>query len=154
MASEHSPNGKTQQQLFHMRSGARTADIQRRSQMNETTELARIQAEEDQGRRKKKRQEELLENGEKWLANSEDTITRLVKQSAAFSRAIVHMAEAWGPAGQDPIEAANTIIQKMVTDIEQDAQFNHDAKTWSQARIKDGAPPAKAQVKKRQKPKH
>ena len=146
--AEHVPNVKQQTDLFRMRNHARVADTERRAQVNQTVDLAQAAEQQQQA----ETQRELLQNGQRWMHNSEQTMVRLVKQSAAFSRAIAHMAEAWGPKDQDPIEVANGIIADMVKEIDNDPGFDADAKRWSQARIKQGASTLSAQVKKRPKP--
>ena len=146
--AEHVPNVKQQTDLFRMRNHARVADTERRAQVNQTVDLAQAAEQQQQA----ETQRELLQNGQRWMHNSEQTMVRLVKQSAAFSRAIAHMAEAWGPKDQDPIEVANGIIADKVKEIDNDPGFDADAKRWSQARIKQGASTLSAQVKKRPKP--
>ncbi len=147
--SKHVPDSTTQRQMFQIRQQAGRAELERRSNMNESTELARVQR--DQAA-KRKRQAEILENGERWLQNSEATIVRLIKQNTAFKQAIIQMAEAWAPKGIDPIENANAIIEKVAEDIQNNSAFHEEAARWSRARIQDGADPGKPRVKKKPKP--
>lgn len=135
MASEHVPSVKQQTDLFRMRSTARTAEVERRSQVNQTIDMAEAQAE--QQRRDAKA--DLLKNGDRWIRNSEDTIFRLVKQNAALSRAFSRMTQAWGPKDQDAVAIANGMIEEMVKDLEKDPEFTASAKRWGKTRIKDGA---------------
>jgi hypothetical protein len=145
MSRDYVPNTKQQVDLLKLRSNARQAETQRRSQVNQTVDTAQHVAQEQA---KAQRKKELAENGDRWIHNSEETIVRLVKQSAAFNRAIVRMAEAWAPTGQDPIETANAIVEEMVNDLDNDQHFTHQAKVWAKAQIKNGVTVTKPQVKR------
>lgn len=148
MASEHVPSVKEQTDLFRMRSTARTAEVERRSQVNQTLDLAQAQLEQQ----KLEDEAELLKNGDRWIRNSEDTIFRLVKQNAALSRAFSRMTEAWGPKDQDAMAVANGMIEEMVKDLEKDPEFIANAKRWGKTRIKDGASFPNPTVRKPRKP--
>jgi len=144
MSRNHVPSAKQEINLFKLRSNAHRNEVERRSQVNQTMDMAEQADEEQKARRKK----DLVENGERWINNSEETISRLVKESAAFNRAIVRMAEAWAPKGQDPIEAANAIVEEVVNELDNDQVFVQQVRVWSRAQIKNGSTVSKPKVKR------
>lgn len=145
MTRHHVPSAKQEINLFKLRSNAHRNEVERRSQVNQTMDMAeRAREEQDNARRKK----DLAENGERWIHNSEETISRLVRESAAFNRAIVRMAEAWAPKGQDPIEAANAIVEEVVNELDNDQLFVQQVRVWSRAQIKNGSSVSNPKVKR------
>lgn len=145
MSRDYVPNTKQQVDLLKLRSNARRNEVERRSQVNQTMAMAEHDEDEQAKARRKK---ELAENGERWIHNSEETISRLVKESAAFNRAIVRMAEAWAPKGQDPIEAANAIVEEVVNELDNDQVFGQQVRVWSKAQIKNGSSVSKPRVRR------
>lgn len=122
---------QTQADLFLLRSRARTADIQRRSQMNET-----IDRDEDADR-------EILANYQKntmnKLLNSEETIVQLLKQNSAFLRTIRQLAEVWGKHHDpDPLGFADRVIESNSHEIGLNMESDVRLREWARAQISSG----------------
>lgn len=145
MPRETVVTGKAQVGAFQIRSRARTADLERRSMMQETTQLDHEHRQELQ---------ELAERDPRApqkLANAEETITRLVGQSAAFMRTFEHLVQAWGPTNSDPAAYVEATIEGFQRELEADDTFQRNARNWAQGRIENGPPTERPKLRRKPK---
>lgn len=134
---------QVQTDLFLLRSRARTKDIERRSQMNETVDRDdNLDAEI---------QENYQKNTMNKLIHAEDTIVQLLNQNSAFLNTIRYLAETWGkPLGGDSAELADRIVDEKLEKIE--TQSDADLREWARDQMVHGRKLSRAKVKKSPKP--
>lgn len=142
MPREHAPNIKTQVGLMQLRKNAERNDIERRSQMNESVDIGHRVLAEIRGDNTPEAQE---------LANAKETIVRLVRTSAAFSRTIQHLTKAWGPADETQAqEEVDKLVEHFADEVEKDPSFSQAARQWTEQQVIKG--PTEGRAKIRRKP--
>lgn len=135
--NKHVPDGKTQRALFHTRSRARTAEIQRRNHANQTLdegyELGRaVRASTNKA---------LHEQSVRRLNNAEATIVALLQHNIAFQETIERLTEAWGENQPQAMERAEAILEEANRQIQEDTWHAAAAKSWAKSRMAAEQPP-------------
>jgi hypothetical protein len=142
MPREHAPNIKTQVGLMQLRKNAERNEIERRSQMNESVDIGHRVLAEIQGDNTPEARE---------LAHAKETIFRLLHQSAAFSRTIQHLTQAWGPSDEAQAqEEVDKLVDHFAEEVEQDPSFAQTARQWTEQQVTHG--PTQSRAKIRRKP--
>ena len=140
MPKPYAPDMDTQVGLMKLRKNAERHDIERRSRMAESVDIghrviAEIRAMDDTPKARE-------------LANAKETIVRLVRLSAVFSRTIQHLAMKWGPDGEALArEEIDKLVERFACRIESDPAFTGTALQWADRQVNDGPTEGRAKIR-------
>ena len=135
-SQEPAIDGDTQVKLFRLRSGARNADIERRSQMGETVALTEEADAEISAQERARR----YAQSERQRSNAEQAIVDLLKHNTAFQRTIAHLVDAWGDNSPPTHDMAERILEEQMQDIARDSGLEAKARLKAKQQIDSGTP--------------
>lgn len=139
MTKPYAPDMDTQVGLMKLRKNAERHDIERRSRMAESVDIGHRVLAEIRGDNSPEAQQ---------LANAKETIVRLVRTSAAFSRTIQHLTKAWGPSDETQAqEEVDKLVERFADEVEQDPSFSQAARQWTDHQVTKGPTEGRAKIR-------
>ena len=127
MTKPYAPDMDTQVGLMKLRKNAERHDIERRSRMAESVDIGHRVIDEIRA---------MTTPENKEFANAKETIVRLVRQSAVFSRVIQKLvAESGGAIDRSKVDK---LVEQITREVEGDQEFHSQVPAWADRQIGGG----------------